>query len=95
MSIRPHERTSATPLQKPLPAIRGLPPLCAIGVGGDDAPPPPPPQPPPDHVPERGGPWVAEQLDPGSFPALETTMPLTRIYEVGEDGERVPHLLVA
>ena len=63
-------------------------------MDGDGAGPPPPP-PPPDHVPERGGPWVAEELDPAAHLALQTQMPLTVIYKVGEGGEREPHLLVA
>ena len=74
-------------------------PLLLVGADADPPPPPPlppppPPPPPPAVVPERGGPWLAMELDPAAFPALQTTLPLTVVYK-RESGGDVPHLLVA
>ena len=52
------------------------------------------PPPPPTHVEERGGPWDSISFDPSSFPALQSTLPMTVIFRKDQGGWK-HHLLIA
>ena len=49
---------------------------------------------PPTRVVERGGPWDSIPLDPGSFPALQSTLPMTVVFRKDQGGWK-SHLLIA